>query len=87
MAGITTLTGGVIARWEEIGRNAVAVGSRVSCGSCAEEGGRGTEPMSRVPLVRRTARTGRPGCLSGSKGGFVTRGAPQRLLGARRVGR
>ncbi|GGX95398.1 hypothetical protein GCM10010358_56570 [Streptomyces minutiscleroticus] len=52
MAGITTLTGGAIARCEVTGRYFPAsVG-----GSGRETAGRRTEFMSLVPLVRWTAR-------------------------------
>src|SRR5690606_32318235 len=69
MAGITTLTGGAIARCEETGRYFPAGGGVWS----AVAGGR-TELMSLVPLVRWTARpSGGPALLPVRKGGFHTR--------------
>ncbi|GGM01767.1 hypothetical protein GCM10010129_51570 [Streptomyces fumigatiscleroticus] len=51
MAGITTLTGGAIARCEETGRYLPA-----GDGSVPVVAGRSTELMSLVPLVRWAAR-------------------------------
>ncbi|GKQ36305.1 hypothetical protein ALMP_28480 [Streptomyces sp. A012304] len=57
IAGMTTLTGGAMARWEEIGRYLPTVeGAEGSGRSSLEVAGCRTELMSLVPLVRWTAR-------------------------------
>src|SRR5690606_25344502 len=80
-AGITTLTGGAIARCEETGRYLPAGGGVWS----AVAGGR-TELMSLVPLVRWTARpSGGPALLPVRKGGFHTRPGGTELHAPRAV--
>ncbi|GHF15470.1 hypothetical protein GCM10018772_45670 [Streptomyces fumanus] len=65
-AGITTLTGGAMAKWVETGRYLAAAG-----GSPPVVVGGRTEPMSLVPLVRRTAAPERSGTVTRFERGVV----------------
>ena len=76
--GITTLTGGAMARWESIWAGTCRPRRVTDPGP--KPPGAQTELMSLIPLVRWTARpSGGPAFCPVRKGGFVTYGMPKSI--------